>query len=61
MNFHRSELSPFAQALRKHYLHSNWKMRLPDAIPIVVDGELFWYGAKMMEAVDYFKEQFYSL
>ncbi|CAM3178299.1 helical backbone metal receptor [Filibacter tadaridae] len=34
---------------------------MPDTLPMLIDGEMFWYGAKMVEAVDYFKEQFHSL
>ncbi len=28
---------------------------LPKTEPIIVDGEMFWYGVKMMDAVPYFK------
>lgn len=31
---------------------------LPDTIPMIVDGEMFWYGAKMIEAATYFKKKF---
>lgn len=31
---------------------------MPNVVPLVVDGEMFWYGAKMIEAVDYFKSMF---
>ncbi|MEN2767918.1 ABC transporter substrate-binding protein [Ornithinibacillus xuwenensis] len=31
---------------------------LPHVQPIIVDGEMFWYGAKMIEAAPYFKKLF---
>lgn len=34
---------------------------LPDVQPIIVDGEMFWYGVKMLEAVPYFKRVFSKL
>ncbi|MDF1506768.1 helical backbone metal receptor [Robertmurraya sp. DFI.2.37] len=33
---------------------------LPDVVPIIVDGEMFWYGAKMKEAANYFQEKMTS-
>jgi iron complex transport system substrate-binding protein len=29
-----------------------------DAKPMIIDGEMFWYGAKMIQAADYFRERF---
>lgn len=34
---------------------------LPRTKPMIVDGEMFWYGAKMIEAATYFKNQFAKL
>lgn len=31
---------------------------MPNVQPINVDGEMFWYGPRMLEAVGYFKERF---
>lgn|SRR5690625_658711 len=30
----------------------------PHSQPVIVDGEMFWYGVKMLEAVTYFNERF---
>lgn len=30
---------------------------MPNAIPIIVDGEMFWYGARMIKAAHYFKQE----
>ncbi|WP_042142360.1 ABC transporter substrate-binding protein [Paucisalibacillus sp. EB02] len=34
---------------------------VPHAKIIIVDGEMFWYGAKMIQAADYFKKTFDAL
>jgi iron complex transport system substrate-binding protein len=31
------------------------------AKPMIVDGEMFWYGVKMIQAADYFRERFTEL
>ncbi|WP_047985490.1 ABC transporter substrate-binding protein [Ornithinibacillus californiensis] len=31
---------------------------LPNVKPVIVDGEMFWYGARMVEATAYFRETF---
>jgi len=31
---------------------------MPKATPIIVDGEMFWYGARMIKAAHYFKQEF---
>lgn len=33
---------------------------LPNVKPRIVDGEMFWYGAKMVEATAYFKDTFHK-
>ena len=30
----------------------------PEAKPLIVDGEMFWYGVKMLDAVTYFRKEF---
>lgn len=30
----------------------------PNAQPVIVDGEMFWYGVKMLDAVTYFNQSF---
>lgn len=39
---------------KKHLL--TFTEMLPHTKPLIVDGEMFWYGAKMLEAVPYFKQ-----
>ncbi|WP_217585771.1 helical backbone metal receptor [Lentibacillus saliphilus] len=34
---------------------------LPNVTPIIVDGEMLWYGAKMLQAVQYFKKHLRTL
>jgi iron complex transport system substrate-binding protein len=34
---------------------------LPDVTPVILDGEMFWYGPRMVEAAHYFKEIFATL
>jgi iron complex transport system substrate-binding protein len=34
---------------------------LPDVKPVILDGEMFWYGPRMVEAAHYFKEIFLTL
>ena len=34
---------------------------MPNAIPIIVDGEMFWYGARMIKAARYFKQELISI
>lgn len=46
-----SEPFPFSE----RYL-AEFQAFLPNTKIILVDGEMFWYGAKMIEAIDYFKE-----
>lgn len=29
---------------------------MPHTIPLIVDGEMFWYGAKMLKAAEYFQQ-----
>lgn len=37
---------------------AEFQAMLPDVKPVIVDGEMFWYGAKMMQAAAYFREKF---
>lgn len=48
--FLSSEPYPFRD---KH--HTEFKSFLPDVPPINIDGEMLWYGPKMLEAVQYFR------
>ena len=34
---------------------------VPNAKPMIIDGEMFWYGVKMIQAADYFRERFTEL
>ncbi len=34
---------------------------MPKTVPLIVDGEMFWYGAKMLESIHYFKTKFDDL
>ncbi|HLR80380.1 MAG TPA: helical backbone metal receptor [Bacillota bacterium] len=34
---------------------------LPNTTPMIINGEMFWYGAKMIQAVKYFQETFKHL
>lgn len=36
----------------------DFKELLPKTIPLIVDGEMFWYGGMMLEAASYFKKKF---
>ncbi|RHW35871.1 iron ABC transporter substrate-binding protein [Lysinibacillus yapensis] len=49
--FLASEPFPFSE---KHL--TEFQAFLPDTKILLVDGEMFWYGAKMIEAAVYFKE-----
>lgn len=42
---------------REKHLDEFQKM-LPEVKPRVIDGEMFWYGAKMVEAATYFRKEF---
>ncbi|WP_405097898.1 ABC transporter substrate-binding protein [Oceanobacillus sp. FSL H7-0719] len=46
-----TEPFPFQE---KHF--KEFQAFLPNVKPMVIDGEMFWYGAKMVEAADYFKK-----
>ncbi len=46
-----SEPFPFQE---KHF--EEFQAFLPNIKPVIVDGEMFWYGAKMVEAAAYFKK-----
>ncbi|HEX5564977.1 MAG TPA: helical backbone metal receptor [Sporosarcina sp.] len=45
-----SEPFPFKEKHFKEFLHM-----MPDTEPILVDGEMFWYGPRMLEAAHYFQ------
>lgn len=51
--FLATEPFPFQE---KHV--KEFRKQLPHTKPMIIDGEMFWYGAKMLEAVHYFKETF---
>ncbi|MCG7345601.1 helical backbone metal receptor [Sporosarcina sp. ACRSL] len=46
-----SEPFPFKE---KHF--NEFLGMMPNAQPILVDGEMFWYGPRMLEAADYFQQ-----
>ncbi|MCZ2256878.1 ABC transporter substrate-binding protein [Sporosarcina sp. G11-34] len=48
-----TEPYPFEEKHKEVFL----KM-MPNATPIIVDGEMFWYGARMIKAAHYFKQEF---
>ncbi|HLR52432.1 MAG TPA: helical backbone metal receptor [Candidatus Avamphibacillus sp.] len=48
--FLSSEPYPFRD---KH--HEEFLSFLPDVQPVNIDGEMFWYGARMLKAVEYFR------
>lgn len=48
-----TEPYPFRE---KHIVQ--FQAMLPEVKPVIVDGEMFWYGAKMIQAADYFRETF---
>lgn len=54
--FLASEPFPFKE---KHI--TEFSAFLPRVKPIILDGEMFWYGPRMIEAVDYFKRMIDSL
>lgn len=54
--FLASEPFPFQE---KHV--KEFSKLLPKSKPLIVDGEMFWYGAKMIEASSYFKQTFQHL
>jgi len=35
--------------------HGEFQSFVPDVIPVNIDGQMFWYGARMLKAADYFK------
>ena len=45
-----SEPYPYKEKHKAEFL-----TMMPDVKPLIVDGEMFWYGPKMIEAVRYFK------
>jgi len=45
---------------RENHL-DEFKMKLPQTTPLIVDGEMFWYGSRMLKAADYFKQTFTNL
>ncbi|MEJ8777544.1 helical backbone metal receptor [Pseudogracilibacillus sp. ICA-222130] len=47
-----SEPYPFREKHREEFLNID-----ANAVPLLVDGEMFWYGAKMLRAVEYFKTE----
>jgi len=49
--FLSSEPYPFTD---KH--HAEFQEHIPDVTPINVDGEMFWYGSRMLEAASYFSK-----
>lgn len=51
--FLATEPFPFRE---KHL--AEFQEMLPQVKPRIVDGEMFWYGAKMVEAAAYFKKEF---
>lgn len=51
--FLATEPYPFRQNHIKEF-----QQMLPGTIPFVIDGEMFWYGAKMVKATEYFLEKF---
>ncbi|MUV36332.1 hypothetical protein JNUCC1_00134 [Lentibacillus sp. JNUCC-1] len=42
---------------REKHLHE-FKALVPKAIPVIIDGEMLWYGPKMLEAPHYFERLF---
>lgn len=36
--------------------HAEFLSFLPDVTPVNIDGEMFWYGVKMLEAATYFRD-----
>ncbi|MFS0671724.1 ABC transporter substrate-binding protein [Ornithinibacillus sp. 179-J 7C1 HS] len=34
---------------------------LPDVLPVIVDGEMFWYGSKMIKSARYFEELLHKI
>lgn len=48
-----SEPYPFREKHQAEFLEM-----MPNVQPINVDGEMFWYGPRMLEAITYFKERF---
>ncbi|MHA6261227.1 ABC transporter substrate-binding protein [Sporosarcina sp. CAU 1771] len=51
-----SEPYPFKEKHQAEFLEL-----MPNVQPINIDGEMFWYGPRMLEAVPYFKKQFSEL
>ncbi|WP_342526508.1 helical backbone metal receptor [Chryseomicrobium sp. FSL W7-1435] len=51
--FLASEPFPFAEKHKQEFAQFT-----PTSQPVLVDGEMFWYGAKMPEAAQYLKELF---
>jgi len=49
--FLSSEPYPFTD---KH--HAEFQEYIPDVTPINIDGEMFWYGSRMIEAASYFSK-----
>lgn len=47
-----TEPYPFQEKHKKAFLTIS-----PDADPVIIDGEMFWYGVKMLDAVTYFNEK----
>lgn len=36
--------------------HDEFLSFMPDVTPVNIDGQMFWYGVRMLEAADYFRE-----
>lgn len=61
-DFHKAELDCILLAtepypFREKHLEE-FQAMLPDVNPIIVDGEMFWYGVRMTQAAGYFREIF---
>ncbi|WP_096270914.1 ABC transporter substrate-binding protein [Paucisalibacillus globulus] len=54
--FLATEPYPFREKHKKEF-----QAIVPQAKTIIMDGEMFWYGAKMLQAADYFKKTIESL
>lgn len=50
-----SEPFPFTEEHKQEFSF------LPDVKKVIIDGEMFWYGPRMIEAVDYLKSWFKNL
>jgi len=54
--FLATEPFPFSDKERNHF-----QAILPKTKALIVDGEMFWYGSRMIEATDYFKQTLLTL